>query len=258
MGLESYVDHACAFRPDGSIDGLVRMLRNHEIAALMDRHDLTSMPVRGRIDGRPVDRVVHRSDLQVDVLTLQDLPSACASCPAGVLTGINGTTPGCRARISYPIDDYAVELVRDAMQRNAAQAETDDDIALVRSLVSAGECDGQRMHALIRGLEADPSPTGHVPVDFTIAGRTVPVTAYMLLEHICFRTSLDRAGQAALLRWFRYLYQAIGDRMAAAGGSAEEMAVAVYGRSPSLIGLNALRKVVERAHAQGRGMTFDG
>jgi hypothetical protein len=226
------------------------MLQAEQMAATMDQHGLPSLTLRHIIEGRTQELVVNRTDLEPDARAVRDLPLACAGCPVGVLTELNGSTPGCRARIGYPIDDHAVEVIREALELNADQAETDEDLALVRALVADRDCDGSRMYALIRRLEALPAPIGFAPVDFTLDGRTVPVSAYMLLEHLCFRRTLDRAGQAALLRWFSYFFQAVGERIA--------VGTDVFGRSPSLAGLNVLHKVVERAHQAGRGMTFDG
>jgi hypothetical protein len=61
-----------------------------------------------------------------------------------------------------------------------------------------------------------------------------------------------------VLQWFRFFYQAIGERIATAPGPVEERAGAIFGPSPSLRELNILHKVVASADEHGWSLQLDG
>ncbi|MFO0618036.1 MAG: hypothetical protein U0414_35925 [Polyangiaceae bacterium] len=252
MGLDAYLYYQCSYRPQGSLDFLNESKRLAQMLRIMDEKRVPSVTYQLRTARGVEERTVQRAEAMRAAQALQELPATCAPCPV-----TNGrSAPGCSARVNYPVDDVALEVLREALEINANDLTPPAD-GFIRSLVRAGDCDGQRMGALLRSLNARPAPAGSTPVAFTLDGRVYGVTVYMALEHLFFRSFL-RPGEALVVReWFRAFYTAIGERI---GSHADPnaAAAALFGGSPSLQDLSALGDLFKRAEKHSLGVQLDG
>jgi hypothetical protein len=223
------------------------------LLAIMRQHDVPSVTMNVMGPNGPSEREITREEAERDSAGMQALVEACAKCPAAVIQG----APACSIRVDYPVDEVALTVVREAMEVNAAQFEG-EHTAFVRSLVSAGDCDGTRMLNIVRTLQAEPIPVGQKPVSFDLDGRPLEITPYMLLEHMFFRSHLDVAETTALREWYRSFYIAVGNRIADGPGDQDANADALFGSSPSLQDLAALGALVKAAQQNGWAVQLDG
>ncbi|MFO0552437.1 MAG: hypothetical protein U0271_28875 [Polyangiaceae bacterium] len=252
MGLDAYLYYQCSYRPQGSLDFLNESKRLTSMLRIMDEKRVPSVKYQLRTARGVEERTVHRAEAMRAAQALQELPATCAPCPV-----TNGRwAPGCSARVNYPVDDVALAVLREALEINASDLTPPAD-GFIRSLLEARDCNGERWLALLKGLNARPTPAGSTPVAFPLDGRVYNITVYMVLEHLFFRSFL-RPDQALQVReWFRAYYTAIGERI----GSQPDpnaAAAALFGSSESLQDLSALGDLFKRAEKHGLGVLLDG
>ncbi|WP_412735918.1 hypothetical protein [Krasilnikovia sp. MM14-A1259] len=224
---------------------LVRM------GGLMDQHGVPSLTFRVLGQQGVEDRTVHRAQTEQASVQMQHLWQLCLACPVSN----RQAAPGCHARLDYPVDDLALTVLREALLENAAMFTPPAD-GFVRTLVRMG-WDGRRMEQLVRQLGAEPSPVGSAPVPFDLDGRTVNVTPYMVLEHLCFRDRLDPSETLVVGTWYGWFHTALGNRIAESpdpNAAAREL----FGNSASLGGLAALGQLIRHANQHGLGLLLDG
>lgn len=252
MGLDAYLQYQCSYRPNGSLDFLNENQRLARMLQIMDAQGVPSVTYQLQTARGTQQRTVQRAEAMQAARALQELPATCAPCPV-----TNGrSAPGCSARVNYPVDGVALEVLREALVIHASHLAPPAD-GFIRSLVQARNCDGQRMLALLAGLNARPAPAGVAPVSFRLDARAFDITVYMVLEHLFFRSVLSPQEALHVREWFRSFYAAIGDRI---GGQPDPnaAAAALFGGSESLRELSALGDLFKRAEKHALGVLMDG
>jgi hypothetical protein len=252
MGLDAYLYYQCPFRPNGSVGSLLETQRLLRMLDVMKKHDVPSVAFQLRGPNGMEERTVTRAQAEQAEARWAELGATCMQCPVGN----RRTTPGCQARVDYPLDDVALSVVREALEVNAQDFAPPAD-RFVRSLLAAGNCDGQRMLHILANLQAAPSAIGRSPVRFVVDGRAVGITPYMALEHVFFRSYLDPVETLALREWYRAFYVAVGNRIAA-GPDPDTASKALFGSSYALQDLAGLGALVKQAEQHKLGLVLDG
>jgi hypothetical protein len=252
MGLDAYLHYQCSYRPNGSLHVITENMRLVRMLSIMNQRGVPQVTFQLSTPRGVQERTVTRAEAEKAAANWEALGATCKRCPVS-----NGrATPGCQARVNYPIDDVALQIVREALEINAQSFEAPAD-GFVRSLVAAGNCSGQRIERVVRSVNAQPSAIGNAAVQFVVNEQEVNVTPYMALEHLFFRAYLNPAQVLEVREWYRAFYAAIGDRIAeeldpkAAAGQ-------LFGSSQSLQDLNELGALVNRAEQEGLGLVLDG
>lgn len=253
MGLDAYLYYQCPFRPNGDLTQLQEFQRMSQMLGVMRQHGVPSVTFQMRGPQGVTERTVSREEAEASAAQAQNLSATCARCPVGT----ERPSPGCLARVNYPIDENALHVLHEALEINAADFTPPRD-AFIRSLVKAPEVNGERMARICADLQATPSPVGSSPVTFVIEGQTHAVTPHMVLEHLFFRRFLDQAETLAIREWFRSFYSAIGNRIMDGPGDQQANTKALFTSSPSLQDLAALGNLIKRAETHGLALMMDG
>lgn len=252
MGLDAYLHYGCPFRPGGEHGALLELDRMANVLRLMQQHGVPEVTFEMRQPDGVAKRTIKRAEAEEGARRRDSLASTCARCPASA----PGQVPGCRARVDYPIDDVALEIVKDALEIDAGTPRPEAAL-LYRALAVPGN-DGRRMLAVLAQLGAKPSAIGTTPVRVLVDGGVTTATPYAVLELFFFAKHLDPAATKALREWYRGVYTAIGDRIADDPRGLDAASQALFGSSPSLQGLAALGSLVQHAEKLGLGLVMDG
>ncbi|BCJ48346.1 hypothetical protein GCM10010168_77280 [Actinoplanes ianthinogenes] len=255
MGLDAYLGYECTYRPGGAISQLTELEYLARVRSLMDQHGVPSVTLQvGGAQGVET-RTIHRAEVEQAAGASQHLRQLCLTCPVSDQRG----TPGCQARLNYPVDEPALTVMREALGEGSMLFDVDADPEIdrfVRTLARDG-WDGRRMEQLVRRLGEEPRAVGSEAVAFDLDDMTVWVTPYMVLEYLCFQTRFDPAEVRAASTWYRWFHIAVGNRI---GSAADPHAAArdLFGGSASLRGLAALAQLNKRAEEHGLGLLLDG
>lgn len=250
MGLDAYLYYQCPFRPNGDVGGILQLQQAARMLAVMKQHGVPEITMQRMGPHGAREEKVTLAQAQQGAARWDELAHTCTQCPVGDQRG----TPGCAARVDYPLDAVALGILADAL----ALIATDPDspgLPFLRSLRASGR-DGRAMAQVVPGQPA--IEQGHQKVPVVVDGERLSLSAYMVAEHICFRPFLDASETLTLRGFFRLFYSAVGERIMAHPGGEAAGQQELFSSSKSLVQLAQLGNLVKRAEEHRLGILMDG
>ena len=252
MGLDAYIYYQCPFRPNGDVGGILQIQQAARMVAVMKQHGVPELAMqRPGPDGVREERIT-LAQAEQGAARWTELGETCMRCPVSDRRG----TPGCAGRVDYPLDEVALEILIEALGASVYVEEA-PGTPFLRSLLAAGR-DGSQMARL-----ASQFPNGHLElgmerVAVLVDGEQHRVTAFAVAEHIFFRRYLDPAEVQALRGFYRLVYVAMGNRIAAHPDGEAAGQEALFSSSRSLGDLAVLGQLIRRSEEHGLGVVMDG
>lgn len=252
MGLDAYLYYMCPFRPNGDIGDLLQLQQSARMLAVMKQHGVPEVTMKRMGPHGVQEDKVTLAQAEQGAARWGELAETCTRCPVSDMRG----TPGCAARVDYPIDGVALGILADAL----ALVATDPDspgLPFLRSLRASGR-DGYGMERVVSGLPQAIVQQGHQRVPVVVDGERLSLSPYMVAEHMCFRSFLDASEALALRGFYRLFYSAVGERILAHPGGETAGQNELFSSSKSLVQLAQLGDLVKRAEQHGLGILMDG